>query len=304
RQPEDYVPKKLEEYVREGGGLAVFLGPNVDPKRYNQTLYRDGQGLFPVQLPDKPTDIPTPDQFIKRQEQRANELTKWVLTRDPAAKTHPALAGLYTNERGLAIKDNEIEKFFPFIRIDRYWPVARLGEWTRDPSVRELYCMANERPIASYQKPATDLVRKIEKEVGKPKFQRYRPVMTDARNDQPSVLRRIEMVVAGYDPITNKQEEVHVARLARYLDELLRDQIAYGDEHEPLLRAFWAETDPDLRAGARRCGARGRWGPPFSRGRGWGRGGGAALLAAAGAAGTAGPWGLGGGWGVGVRAEM
>ncbi|HJZ55619.1 MAG TPA: BatA domain-containing protein, partial [Gemmataceae bacterium] len=104
RKPEDYVPKKLEEYVREGGGLAVFLGPNVDPKRYNQTLYRDGQGLFPVQLPDKPTDIPTPDQFIKRQEQRANELTKWVLTRDPAAKTHPALAGLYTNERGLAIK--------------------------------------------------------------------------------------------------------------------------------------------------------------------------------------------------------
>ena len=40
----------LEKYVAAGGGLAFFLGPRVDMKFYNDVLYRDGKGLFPVPL--------------------------------------------------------------------------------------------------------------------------------------------------------------------------------------------------------------------------------------------------------------
>ena len=44
----------LEEYVRQGGGVAIFLGSRVQRDFYNQRLYRDGEGLLPV-----PLDVPT-----------------------------------------------------------------------------------------------------------------------------------------------------------------------------------------------------------------------------------------------------
>jgi hypothetical protein len=44
----------LEEYVKQGGGLAIFLGPESQRTFYNEALYRDGTGLMPVDL-----DIPT-----------------------------------------------------------------------------------------------------------------------------------------------------------------------------------------------------------------------------------------------------
>lgn len=44
----------LEEYVKQGGGLAIFLGPEVQRPFYNERLYRDGTGLLPV-----PLEVPT-----------------------------------------------------------------------------------------------------------------------------------------------------------------------------------------------------------------------------------------------------
>lgn len=40
----------LEKYVEAGGGLAIFLGDRTDLKFYNDVLYNDGKGLFPVPL--------------------------------------------------------------------------------------------------------------------------------------------------------------------------------------------------------------------------------------------------------------
>jgi len=40
----------LDAYVRGGGGLGVFAGADIDTRYYNQTLYRDGQGLLPAPL--------------------------------------------------------------------------------------------------------------------------------------------------------------------------------------------------------------------------------------------------------------
>jgi hypothetical protein len=40
----------LENYVREGGGVGFFLGPQTVIDAYNDRLYRDGEGLFPVPL--------------------------------------------------------------------------------------------------------------------------------------------------------------------------------------------------------------------------------------------------------------
>ncbi len=40
----------LEDYVKQGGGLAIFLGPECQRSFYNDHLYRDGTGLMPVPL--------------------------------------------------------------------------------------------------------------------------------------------------------------------------------------------------------------------------------------------------------------
>lgn len=51
----------LEEYVAEGGGVGIFLGPGVLPEAYNQQWYRDGEGLLPAPL-DVPTQLLRPRQ--------------------------------------------------------------------------------------------------------------------------------------------------------------------------------------------------------------------------------------------------
>jgi hypothetical protein len=40
----------LEKYVSAGGGVAFFLGEHCDVKFFNDVLYRDGKGLFPLPL--------------------------------------------------------------------------------------------------------------------------------------------------------------------------------------------------------------------------------------------------------------
>ncbi len=45
--------RRLEAFVRGGGGVVVILGPRVDVKAYNTELYRDGKGLLPVKLLDR-----------------------------------------------------------------------------------------------------------------------------------------------------------------------------------------------------------------------------------------------------------
>lgn len=42
--------RSLETFVRGGGGLAVFLGDQVDPDLYNQRLYDEGRGVLPVPI--------------------------------------------------------------------------------------------------------------------------------------------------------------------------------------------------------------------------------------------------------------
>ena len=40
----------LEAYVKDGGGLAMFLGDNVNFSHYNDKLFKDGKGLLPAPL--------------------------------------------------------------------------------------------------------------------------------------------------------------------------------------------------------------------------------------------------------------
>jgi hypothetical protein len=47
---EDSAVEALEQYVAGGGGLGVFLGPRCSAGFFNEKLYRNGNGVFPVPL--------------------------------------------------------------------------------------------------------------------------------------------------------------------------------------------------------------------------------------------------------------
>ncbi len=51
--------RRLRQYVNDGGGLVFFTGPNTGLAEFRQTLYDEGQGIFPLPL-DRIVDIPPP----------------------------------------------------------------------------------------------------------------------------------------------------------------------------------------------------------------------------------------------------
>ena len=50
---------RLEEYVRGGGGLLIFLGDKAERTIYNYHLYRQGEGLLPCRLGEVRKALPT-----------------------------------------------------------------------------------------------------------------------------------------------------------------------------------------------------------------------------------------------------
>ena len=42
--------RNLENYTKAGGGVAMFVGDNTNIRFYNERLYRDGKGIFPLPL--------------------------------------------------------------------------------------------------------------------------------------------------------------------------------------------------------------------------------------------------------------
>jgi hypothetical protein len=226
--------EKLERYVRDGGGVGLFLGPKVLPEPYNNLLYRDGAGFFPVPLPTTgPTQELTPEAKDARKSSISKSFSKKILVRDDSVKLHPAISGVYKDEGGKPNK--EMERFFFFPEIDQHWPIARLGKWRDDKSVQELYCLPNDRPMKDFEAQAVAAIDAIKAKYGEPKFEKYRATVTP-------LLTTIRTAASENAPLTD---------LAGPLDELLVDQVNYGDASEALLREFWAQ--PELAEAKKLC---------------------------------------------------
>lgn len=103
--------RPVEEFVRNGGGLAWFVGDEISPAYYNKELYAEGKGLFPVRL--GLTSIETPELSEGSQGQD-----------DSIFSVHPIL-------KVLEPPDNP---FPATIRVSEYFSVA--DAWERDDQVR------------------------------------------------------------------------------------------------------------------------------------------------------------------------
>ncbi|MCI0704541.1 MAG: BatA domain-containing protein [Planctomycetia bacterium] len=214
----------LERFVAEGGGVGVFLGPNVKPDVYTKLMYRDGNGFLPVPLQEKPKVLTQ-----AQRQKRSDTFGKRILLRAPLNRQHPALSEIYSSE----LEASKVENSFLFTNIDAYWEILRLGNWRDDKSVQELYCMVNEKSILDYT-PRVDALREaIQKHIGEPKFSDGQ--FKDLRKYLDPHLELLHK--EAHDPNN------HTALLARLLDQLLCDQINDGHESEPIFRAFWNEPE-------------------------------------------------------------
>jgi hypothetical protein len=141
----------LEKYVKQGGGLGVFVGENCRPGFYNDKLYRDGAGLFPLPLLaktqllvdrlEKGADLQVSDHPIfrvfagERNSYLAAVLVDWYLSAprrwspDPNSTTH-VLARL-RNQAPLCV-----EKKFGEGRVVAFTTTAApvWNNWGRNPS--------------------------------------------------------------------------------------------------------------------------------------------------------------------------
>jgi hypothetical protein len=222
RELSDKQRINLETYVRGGGGLAFFLGPQVSADYYNKNLYRGGKGLFPVPLAETYTPPPTEEP-----RQPAFTGDYQVLLRGEQFPTSDALPIF-----GPLFKEKEQLDFLKDLPVYRYFAVPR-GQWHPDPGrVFELATLANDRPVKDFEAEASRILEALP--LGDKDYKVYWPALQRHRQQ----LRRI--VEPG--------SSAKAFQLAGALDALLTDR---GDEKKaaeyPNLTQFWSTDDPKIR---------------------------------------------------------
>jgi hypothetical protein len=205
----DKALKNLEDYVRQGGNIAVFVGDQVKPGYYNKELYRDGKGLFPVPLADRPTEPLTAEERV--QKLLLDDQQKLFL-RSP----HPIFADVVP-----------VQSIFHALIIDRYWPTQRRDRWNNEPgTVEELATLPNEKPLENFRASANELIKRLLQVIDDPdsKYDKYRPGL----KRHYSAIR---------EALTGDQLYV----LANALDDLLKDEGSQkeNDPEHPNLKEFW-----------------------------------------------------------------
>ena len=99
------------------------MGPSIKSDiiaEYNEKLYRKGEGIFPVPL-DKLIGVDVPeDKRHRRQASAARSRSTRSCSSASDMQNHPAMEKLYKDNRGQTVKEDEYEKFFNFVVIDRY----------------------------------------------------------------------------------------------------------------------------------------------------------------------------------------
>ncbi len=98
----------LEKYVTAGGGLAWFVGGSVKPAFYNESLFNEGHGLFPVPLDTAPRDLPVVEDSGP----------------DLILAPHPIFR----------VFEGQENPYLDVTRVAKYFPVA--ASWNRDDQAR------------------------------------------------------------------------------------------------------------------------------------------------------------------------
>jgi hypothetical protein len=213
----------LENYVREGGGIAFFLGPQVSADYYNKNLWRGDKGIFPVPLAD--TYTPSPGEEPRKPAYTGDFQVLLRGEQFPTEDAFPIFGQLFKEKEQLA--------FLKDLPVHRYFKVPR-AQWHPEPGrVFELATLANDQPVTDFQREAVRILNALP--VDKEEYKVYRPAL----------LRYSRLIKQIVEPGSSEK----AFKLAGALDALLSDR---GDEKKgpdyPNLTTFWNTGDLKIRA--------------------------------------------------------
>jgi hypothetical protein len=217
----------LENYVRDGGGVCFFLGPQVSAKEYNKNLYKEGAGVFPVPL--RETFTPPHSEEPRRVE--SNGFPQLLLQEEQfgSLDRYPIFGALFN-------KDSKQKNVLKDLPVRRYFQVPR-AEWKAEPGkVFELATLPNDIPARNFQGTVLDLVRgRLSKATEAAEFAPYRKALDRHR-------RALEALV---DPGSEKLAYT----LAPAIDAMLVDAGDQNNREEfPSMIGFWSNNDPKIRS--------------------------------------------------------
>ncbi len=130
---DDDVIEALTEFVSDGGGLWIGLGPRTDIDSFNHQLFADASGLSPLRI-DRIVDSVATDFESESDDNDSSDLRQTRI--DPFRSEHPATRQLADDEQ-LDLADALIRRRFQFMT----------GEKTEDLSV--LLRLNNGQPLAA-----------------------------------------------------------------------------------------------------------------------------------------------------------
>ncbi|NBP87178.1 MAG: hypothetical protein EBU59_01435 [Planctomycetia bacterium] len=113
----------LEAYAKAGGGVVFFMGPDTSAAEINDTLFREGAGLFPAPLAGPVDLLPDP---------RNPEAP------DVVAENHPVVAVL----------SGRRNPFLDAVRVERYMAIKRDYEPPPESGLRRLLSLRNRAALA------------------------------------------------------------------------------------------------------------------------------------------------------------
>jgi hypothetical protein len=157
----------LENYARQGGGVAFFLGPRVDAAHYNKELYRDGKGIFPVPLKEEffpPKGKPElPAEFTDKPH---------LLLRDDLFPGKGEKVPVF----GPILKEAKLLAFLKHLPVKRYFPAAPPLEW-KNPDVREIANLPNEDPASKFTADAESIAKDLELILANDEFRDFKAAL-------------------------------------------------------------------------------------------------------------------------------
>lgn len=204
RELSDKAIQNVEAYVRNGGGVAIFLGPRVrDVKLYNEKLHARGKGFFPVPL----ADLPEP-----RANDKDMEGTMRLFPREVSHPLTDALRGVHP-------------EFLKHLTIRRYWPINR-KEWKPEPGVVEpLVMLPNQRSVREYAEEAKTFLKELEGLIAQREQEKYHPGLRFHG-------QAIRETLTAERPL---------ADLGSALEALLSDKGVEKDPQRPNLLEMWGQ---------------------------------------------------------------
>ena len=222
----DLTPKQtvnLENYVKEGGGVGIFMGENVNPEWYNRSLYKNGKGLFPA--PIQPDFYPGRND--KELEPKGGDTYQVIVREDKFAEASK------TPIFGMMFLDPSHKNPLRYLPIRRYFKVQE-GLWKPDPGrVAELATLPNDVSADRFDKEVASITRNPAVNV--------KSIL--ANKELAKYHANVQSHIRKIEARANAGSEDKAYHLAGEIEAFFNDK---GGKDTANMIEFWANSDPDV----------------------------------------------------------